>query len=443
MSGLRKTLAKLARLRRRWEKLVATAQQSGATEAGPARQEGRLQEVPSFGSNPGNLRMLTYAPAALPSEPALVVALHGCTQTAAAYDQGTGWSTLADRFGFVVVYPEQRRSNNPQGCFSWFLPDDIARDRGEALSIRQMVERAIIDYGIDCRRVFVTGLSAGGAMTNVMLATYPEVFAGGAIIAGLPYGCAATVEEAYDCMLQGSTSSAAALGNRVRAASRHQGPWPKISVWHGGEDPVVKPANAESILGQWLNVHGLSIPPTIEDVVDGCSRRVWRRSGETVIEAFSIAGMAHGTPIAVGTGAQSCGAAGAFALDVGISSTYHIARFFGLADERPAKDASAAVRTRKAGAAAATASRAQPAPEIEVLADARTGSWHSGDAHEANRPSWKGRPLDPNDVIANAFKAAGLPAPEFDAPPHGLTRALDPGRIIKAALKAASQWRRG
>jgi poly(hydroxyalkanoate) depolymerase family esterase len=442
MSGLGKTLAKLARLRRRWERLVASAQQSGATEASPSRQEGRLQEVPSFGSNPGNLRMLAYAPDALPSEPALVVVLHGCTQTAADYDQGTGWSTLADRFGFVVVYPEQRRSNNAQGCFSWFLPDDIARDRGEALSIRQMVERAIIDYGIDRRRIFVTGLSAGGAMTSVMLATYPDVFAGGAIIAGLPYGCAATVEEAYDCMLQGCTSSAAALGDRVRAASRHQGPWPKISVWHGDEDPIVKPVNAEGILRQWLNVHELSTPPTLEDVVDGCTRRLWRHAGETVIEAFSIAGMAHGAPIAVGTGAQNCGAAGAFVLDVGISSTYHIARLFGLADEKPGKDERAAVRTKKASAAA-TASRAQPAPEIEVLADARTGSWHSGDAHEANRPSWKGRPLDPNDVIAKAFKAAGLPVPEFDAPAHGRSRALDPGRIIKAALKAASQWRRG
>ena len=132
MTGLRKTLTKLARLRRRWEKNLDAARRSGTNGSGLARQVDRLQEVASFGSNPGNLRMLVYAPDALASGPALVVALHGCTQTAAGYDHGTGWSTLADRFGFVVLYPEQQRSNNPQGCFSWFLPDDIVRATAEA-----------------------------------------------------------------------------------------------------------------------------------------------------------------------------------------------------------------------------------------------------------------------------------------------------------------------
>jgi poly(hydroxyalkanoate) depolymerase family esterase len=442
MTGLGKTLANLARLRRRWDKLLASAQQAGVTDSGPARQQEHLQEVASFGSNPGNLRMLVYTPDALPSDPALVVALHGCTQTAAVYDHGTGWSTLADRFGFVVVYPEQQRSNNPQGCFSWFLPDDTARGRGEALSIRQMVERAIIDYGIDRRRVFVTGLSAGGAMSSVMLAAYPEVFAGGAIIAGLPYGCAASVQEAYDCMLQGSAASARALGDRIRAASRHNGPWPKISVWHGSEDPIVTPTNADGILRQWINVHGLSVHPTLEDVVDGYSRRRWKNAGETVIEAFSITGMAHGVPLATGAGAQSCGAAGAFLLDVGISSTYHIARFFGLADERQAKDERAEAWSTTTDVVAATASSRQPAPEIAVLTDARSSSWRSGHVHEANPPPGTAQPIDPSSVIAAAFKAAGLPIPEFENPTHGRTHPVDPGPIIKAALKAAGLLRR-
>ena len=85
--------------------------------------------------------------------------------------------------GFVLLFPEQTQANNPKTCFNWFLPGDIARDRGEALSIRQMVEKTIGAYGIDRSRVFVTGLSAGGAMTAVMLATYPDVFAAGAIFA--------------------------------------------------------------------------------------------------------------------------------------------------------------------------------------------------------------------------------------------------------------------
>src|SRR5215470_13383145 len=148
----------------------------------------RLREIVGFGSNPGNLRMFGYRPATLADNPALVVVLHGCTQTAAGYDLGAGWSTLADRYGFVLLLPEQQRSNNPHGCFNWFRPEHSRRNQGEPLSIRQMIEKCVVDFGIDRRRIFITGLSAGGAMTSVMLACYPEVFAGGAIVAGLPYG---------------------------------------------------------------------------------------------------------------------------------------------------------------------------------------------------------------------------------------------------------------
>ena len=102
--------------------------------------------------------------------PALVVVLHGCTQTAAGYDLGAGWSTLAERYGFVLLLPEQTPANNPKTCFNWFLPGDTARDRGEALSIRQMIEKTIGAHGVDRKRVFITGLSAGGAMTAAMLA---------------------------------------------------------------------------------------------------------------------------------------------------------------------------------------------------------------------------------------------------------------------------------
>ena len=128
----------------------------------------------------------------MPPKAPLVIALHGCSQTSDEYDHGTGWSSLADSLGFAVVYPQQQPANNPKNCFSWFLPGDIARGHGEALSIREMVEHAIATFAADRRKVFVTGLSAGGAMASVMLATYPEVFAGGAIIAGLPMGARAT-----------------------------------------------------------------------------------------------------------------------------------------------------------------------------------------------------------------------------------------------------------
>ena len=175
--------------------------------------------------------------------------LHGCGQTAAGYDHGAGWSTLARRYGFALLFPEQQRSNNPNGCFNWFEPGDTRRDGGEAASIRAMVDRMVRDHGIDRDRVFITGLSAGGAMTSAMLACYPEVFAGGAIIAGLPYGAAGNVQQAFESMFQCPSRPAREWGDLVRSASpRHNGPWPRVSVWHGSADTTVVPSNAREIL---------------------------------------------------------------------------------------------------------------------------------------------------------------------------------------------------
>jgi poly(hydroxyalkanoate) depolymerase family esterase len=261
--------------------------------------------------------------------------LHGCKQTAASYDLGAGWSTLADRYGFVLLLPQQQVSNNPNTCFNWFLPGDTARGKGEALSIRQMVEAMIVEHGIDRGHVFVTGLSAGGAMTSVMLATYPEVFAAGAVIAGLPFGTARNVKEALESMFHVRARPAREWGDLVRGASRHRGRWPRISVWHGGADPVVKPENADQIVKQWIDVHGLGHEPTQVQTVDGYLRQVWRnRTGDDVIESYTIPGMAHGTPLATGSSHGHCGVPGAFLLEVGISSSYHIAKFWGLTRPR-------------------------------------------------------------------------------------------------------------
>jgi poly(hydroxyalkanoate) depolymerase family esterase len=332
MRGLADFLSALLRLFQQWARLVTdlTAWQQ-TVQAQPAR----LSEVSDFGSNPGNLRMLAYVPDRLASSPALIVVLHGCLQTAAGYDYGAGWSTLADRYGLALLFPEQQTANNPQRCFNWFEPEDSIRDQGEALSIRQMVEHMIRAHGIDRSRVFVTGLSAGGAMTSVMLATYPEVFAGGAIIAGIPYRCATVVPEALRCMFQGHVRSAQDWGDRVRAASSHKGPWPKVSVWHGTNDLTVVPVNAAEIIKQWTNVHGLSASPSRQEIVDGHPRRVWENgSGEVVIEDYIIADMAHGTPIAITSGEERHGVAGPFLLDVGIASSYHIAKFWGVVERK-------------------------------------------------------------------------------------------------------------
>jgi poly(hydroxyalkanoate) depolymerase family esterase len=306
----------------------------GLSGLGAGRRAGigtPLIEIADFGSNPGALRMFAYVPDKMPKPRALVVVLHGCGQTASGYDHGAGWSTLAKHFGFALVMPEQKLSNNANGCFNWFNPQDIARGQGEAASIRQMIARMEVNYGIDRHRIFVTGLSAGGAMAAVMLATYPEVFAAGAVIAGMPFGVAANMREALNGMHGSPARSPRRLGDLVRKASPHNGPWPRLSVWHGSADRVVHPGNGNELVKQWLDLHHLPQAPMSEGMVDGHPRRIWwNADGETTVESYIITDMAHGTPLGIADDDRRYGAEGAFLIEAGISSSYHIAKFFGL-----------------------------------------------------------------------------------------------------------------
>src|SRR5699024_2163655 len=144
--------------------------------------------------------MLTFVPDNLSANASLVVALHGCTQSAQDYAHGAGWLEPAERHGFALLLPQQNATNNPALCFNWFVPEHIRHGSGEAESIRQMIDYVSTHQPIDPDRIFITGLSAGGAMATAMLAAYPQVFAGGAIMSGLPYGCATNALEAMACM---------------------------------------------------------------------------------------------------------------------------------------------------------------------------------------------------------------------------------------------------
>ena len=351
----------------------------GNVAMGAATADGRLEELRDFGANPGALRAYTYFPESLPDGAALVVVLHGCTQTAAGYDIGAGWSEMADRHGFALLFPEQQRGNNPNLCFNWFAREDSRRDGGEALSIRRMIAALTAAHPIDPARIYVTGLSAGGAMASVMLASYPELFAGGAIIAGLPYGCASTVPEAFDRMRGHGIPGEAELSALVRGASSHSGRWPTISVWHGSADATVSPANATAIVDQWRALHRAGPRPDRTETVDGQTRRVWRDpAGREVIEQYSIVGLGHGTPLDT-SGKEGCGRAGPFMLEAGISSTRHICRVWGLTDARDG-----AVRGAR---------RAGSAPVPKLARDTSSAAATSGGVSK---------------VIEDALRAAGL-----------------------------------
>jgi poly(hydroxyalkanoate) depolymerase family esterase len=181
--------------------LVLAACSDGASPAGSTSEptgsvslaSTALAQVSSFGANPGNLLMFKYTPQAMPAKAPLVLALHGCTQSASDYTSA-GWNALADQYKFYVVYPQQQSANNTESCFNWFgntsgSTADITRGQGEGESIIQMIDNMESSYSIDPKQVYITGFSAGAAYAVAMLAMYPDVFAAGSSFSGLPFGC--------------------------------------------------------------------------------------------------------------------------------------------------------------------------------------------------------------------------------------------------------------
>ncbi len=315
MRRLGSTVARLTALRR------------NAMASMPLTDAGRLTPLTGFGANPGALDALVHIPDALPSGAPLVVILHGCTQNAAAYDTGSGWSALADRHGFALLYPQQRRGNNANLCFNWFDPADARRGHGELHSIAEMIAHLVKERDLDPARVFVTGLSAGGAMTAAMMACYPELFAGGAIIAGLPFATADTLGEALERMRGVGGPSRRELATLAGKAAPSVACVPTLSVWHGTSDRIVDPANAGAIVDQWRDLYGLGETSGTIDRLDGHRRETWRdRDGRALVTRHDIAGMGHGVPVS----AKGCGKVGPHMLEAGTCSSSRIAESWGL-----------------------------------------------------------------------------------------------------------------
>lgn len=296
-----------------------------------------LEQVTSFGSNPGNLQMFRYVPTTMPAHAPLVVMLHGCTQTASEFS-AVGIDALADQFGFYLVYAQQQSANNPEECFDWFgqynNPSDkanITRGQGENESIKEMVDQMKADFSVDASRVYVIGFSSGAAMAAVMMAAWPDVFAAGGIDAGIPYNCPSqSNSDVFTCMNPGKTQTPAQWSAAVRAADPGwNGPWPRASIWQGTQDTTVSPTNSVELVKQWTDVHGLGQTPTSSGIDDGQQHDVFAdASGTAQVERWQIAGMSHGFAVDPTT---SCGMTGSYIYDEHICTVRHMIAFFGIA----------------------------------------------------------------------------------------------------------------
>ena len=306
---------------------------------------GQLTPVAEFGSNPGNLLMFEWIPTGLPPNAPVVVVLHGCFASAAVYDDETGWTALAERWKVALVFPEQTVANDPTKCFRFWNPEDITRGQGEALSIKQMVDWMQVNHGTDPNRVFVMGHSGGGLFTSVMLATYPDVFKAGAIVAGGPYKCGDEGAVAIgvdgnkspvrggDCVDGSTNKTPQEWGDLARSGfPGYKGPKPRVAIWQGTADSLVSPNNFNELVEQWTNYHGIDVIPDVAESVKGYPHNVYKargRKGAALVESYSLTGQSHGWPYDPGTGEDQCNG-GPPSWDAGICGAYFAGRWFGL-----------------------------------------------------------------------------------------------------------------
>lgn len=300
--------------------------------------EAQLRDLEYFGDNPGNLRSYTYSPEDLKDSTnrPLVVVLHGCTQNAKQMFEQTGWKELADSNGFHLLFPEQKVINNPNLCFNWFHDSDIERDKGEAASIHQMITKVSDSLKIDSTKIFVYGLSAGAAMSLVMMSCYPEKINAGAVLAGGPYKSVSNPIKAATAMKYPEKLTGEERGKTVKAQNpNYNGKYPRLILLHGNKDRVVAFENSMEIVKQWSNVLGVKEEHSIlldnYDGNIGFSRSAhWNDMQEELIIFYTLVGLGHSLAVDPGTKEKQGGKTGIFSKDVNVFSTWYIARDFGL-----------------------------------------------------------------------------------------------------------------
>lgn len=297
--------------------------------------QAKLVRIEDFGDNPGNLNLFINPGNSRDAElKPLIIALHGCSQTPKSFTRDTGLASLANDYDFITLYPTQKRSNNPYGCFNWFLNRDQERRGGELESIINMIDYAIRNYPIDTGRIYVFGLSAGAAMGVALMSQYPEKINAGAVFAGAPYKAATNAFEASGAILNVVDKTPEEWGALVSVNG--QDTYPKLIVLHGELDRTVNPKNANELIEQWTSI--CNIDTTSDTLYHFPNTEVDRygykdQFNEEKVVYFKVGNIGHAVPIDPGTERTQGGKTGLFAKDVDFFSSYYVLREFGIIQE--------------------------------------------------------------------------------------------------------------
>ena len=291
------------------------ARRAKAAPTAPAKPDapGTFEKL-SYRGNAGSIDYRLYGPVnAAPGMP-LVIMLHGCTQSPGDFARGTGMSALADEFGFLVAYPQQDRAANPQKCWNWFRPGDQKRGRGEPALLASLTSHLIAEHACDAERVYVAGLSAGGAAAAIMASEYPDLFAAVGIHSGLACGAAKDVSGAMSAMQRGGGKPARAGGVFI-----------PVITFHGDRDHTVHEVNAQEIVAAATAAAGRPLKVRTERGQSPAGRAYSRSlsadaEGKVLIEQWTIAGSGH----AWSGGAQ----AGSYTDPRGPDASREMLRFF-------------------------------------------------------------------------------------------------------------------
>ncbi|MBW6457859.1 MAG: PHB depolymerase family esterase [FCB group bacterium] len=270
--------------------------------------------VRDFGENPGRLRMYRYIPAGLDSTQRypLVLVLHGSMLSAGIMHRNDGWGKQADSLKFMLLYPDQRFGNNPVRAFNVRFGRDRNALEQEAVSIIGMIAYMKEHYPVDPRRIYITGLSAGGSMSNVMLLLYPEYFRAGALIAAPSW-----LPEAMEIA---------------------EGPFPRIAVIQGNSDDVVPPHHADVLTEQWAKIFGLDpmnyMPVRNYNDNPRLTLRSYEKDGDTLLIRLDMATVGHQMAIVPGNSLHRGGRHSVYSIDIGFHLPWWILQFFGITEQK-------------------------------------------------------------------------------------------------------------